>query len=283
MMAFSESPIENAAATGPWRCSRCRYDARGLAFGAPCTECGRPLREDSLRPVWLEPGSLAKVRAAARLAATASFVLAMLPLLAAGFGLVLPGTPGQWTVVAIVSVAVATTLAAQTFAALRLAAHALPKPERNRFIALVLIRVPLLVLLLLGTQVLLVTKALTLEFPGGDYAALSRGFTSWLAWILPQAAIAIPAIAAEVLLARAARRIARGVSDDRPAWKDLNSLFGVTVWLFALAGLISMVPIGGWVLGPLLLLVGDSVLFGAVARSAGLHMSDPGNRSGSPS
>lgn len=276
-MAFSESPIENAAATRPWRCSRCRYDARGLAFGAPCTECGRPLREDSLRPAWLEPERLAKVQAAARLAAAASFALALLPLLAAGLALVLPSTPGRWTAVAIASVAVALTLAAQTFAALRLATNAVPKPKKNRFIALILIRVPLLVTLLLGTQVILVTHALKLEFPGGVHpgaAMLSPGFRAWLAWMLPQAAVALPAIAAEILLARAAMRIARSVSDDRPAWKDLNSLFGVTFWLFALAGLICIVPFAGWVLGPFLLLVGDSVLFGGVARTAGLHLSD---------
>ena len=244
-------------------------------MGTPCSECGEPLDESSIRPAWLEPVCLARVRKAAILAAGASLGLALLPLMAAGLGLVLPSLSGRWMALAIAGVAVAATLATQTFAGLRLARSAMPKPRRNRLFALMIIRVPLLLIVVLGTMVGLVTHALKLEYPRGDYpgaASLSGGPGSWLSWMFAQGAIVLPAIAAEILLVRAVADVSRSVSDGRPAWAQLSIAFAATSWLVAMAGLIVVVPFGGWVLGPLLVLIGNAVMFACVARIAGLHL-----------
>jgi hypothetical protein len=204
------------------------------------------------------------------IAAAASLGLAILPLVSAGLVLILSVEPGRGTIA--VSVAVAATLAAQTFAGLRLAAHALPKPRRNRLIAILLVRAPLLLVFVLGTMVLLVRNA---GIPGGTYPGDST-------WVLTQAAIALPSTIVQILFARAVMRIARGVSDERPAWKHLDIALLAISCLMAAAGFMTIVPFALWVLGPLLMLVCDALLFGSVAGLAGLHRAPVTRRGANP-
>ncbi|MFZ4575620.1 MAG: hypothetical protein ACOYN0_14590 [Phycisphaerales bacterium] len=233
----------------------------------PCAECGEPLGENSVRPAWLEPERLGRLRRAALRAAVASFALALLPLLAAAVGPSLPNPPGSLIDVAIASVAVVMALVPQTVAGIRLARLAPSTRERNRLLAIVVIRVPLFLMTVLSTMVLLLSHAFKMQVPGGTYS----GATSWL---LQQAAITIPAVVADVLISRAARNIAKSVSDERPAWRHLDVTFIVATGAMSLAGLLCVLPSAAWVSGPMLLIVCEAAVFAAVARTARLHLDE---------
>lgn len=247
----------------------------------PCAECGELLDDSSVRPARLQPRPLARVGGAALLASAASLGLALLPIVAAGTALVLPVEPSRLVVVSVVSVAVVATIVAQTLAGLWLAGTAPAGPARSRLVAVVIIRAPLLLLVMLGALMYLVTQALKFEYPGGDYtgaATLSGGALYWLARTLPQVAVVVPVVVLELRLARSTERVVRGVSDERAAWRILNGALVVSSCLIVLAGLLTIVPFAGWVFGPSLLLVCNSVLFGSIAVAAVLHMSELGNR-----
>jgi hypothetical protein len=258
-----------------------------MAIGSACSECGHALGEDSIRPAWLAPVPCMRVRQAALKASVVSLTCAMVPLIAYGLGVVFrphipgPGTgssPADAAAMVVSVVAVASTLLIQTFAGLRLAANALPWHRRKWFIAILVARLPLLVIVLLGTMVLLVTHALAGELPGGYYMSLTRvargeaGASRELARLLQQAMIAVPAFLIELLLVRAVAKISHAVSDERPAWRKLRTVFLFLAFHICIAGVLSVTPTAAWVIAPMLLLLGNALLFMAVMRMAALHM-----------
>lgn len=262
----------------PWRCATCRHDATGLIIGMACPECGSPLNEASIRPAWLEPRSLRRIRLASRIAIAATFSLAFFPPVVLGFrsqGFVVPA----WVVMPTLVIVTAGAVVAQTSAMLRLLWSA-TSPARGRFdVVALLLRAALQFIVFAGSFGFLSRPLVggTLVAPwNGPLPGSAKawgGISQWAGAILLQATLVLPVMVIDVLLARRAAAIAIGISDDRPAWTRLEWALKLISWWLGVGGAMCIaIPLTGWAISPLMWLVGHIVLFRAIEQMAGLHL-----------
>lgn len=275
--------IENSGATRgevhpPWRCAACRHDATGLILGMPCPECGRPLDRTSIRPTWLEPRILHRLRLAARLAFAATFALALFPPVVLGLraqGFAVPPS----IVIPVLLIVTAAAVAAQTFAILRLLWSA-TCPARTRWsVVAVLLRAPLLFIFAAGSFGFLsaTQQSGTIVAPWKGFlaggAGVPGGTMQWLSALLMQALVAMPILVQDFIVAAKCGTIANSISDDRPVWGRIQKALALISWWFAFVGMLSIaIPLTGWFMTPLAWLAGHLAFFRTIDRMLGLHI-----------